>query len=275
MHAHELLAHTPHVPWPGGLSAGPPRPAKHPLRPVRVIRKATRGRRDGLRNGPRVVVVGGRLLGVGLHSGRDVVAVHKAPELDAHDAEVGRGRKRLVGVGVRVAAGPVLEAVNGKSAGVRRETGHTHKHTTRTTQHTTRQEQHHNNKRHDKNNTTHDHTNNPPPHLMIERAGVNMIQVGLYKIFVHFQAGVHESVILYPPPPPALPTRLQYNCTTLARYTPCPFTPLVYAIHYIILVMAISCKGQNTRGGRAKEKGTVEGGGYIYILDGRRGWRLL
>ena len=47
-----------------------------------------------------------------------------------------------------------------------------------------------------------------------------------------------------PPPPPAKPTLLQYYCTTIAQYTPPPPTLPFNAMHHIISVMAISCKGQ-------------------------------
>jgi len=43
--------------------------------------------------------------------------------------------------------------------------------------------------------------------------------------------------------PPALPALLQYYCTYVARYD-APPAPPVYAIHYTILVMAISSKEQ-------------------------------
>ena len=44
--------------------------------------------------------------------------------------------------------------------------------------------------------------------------------------------------------PPALPTLVQYYCTAIGQHTTSHLTPLVYAIHHIILAMAISCKGQ-------------------------------
>ena len=43
--------------------------------------------------------------------------------------------------------------------------------------------------------------------------------------------------------PPALPTLLQYYCTSIGQYTTPHPNPLVYAIHHTILAMAISCKG--------------------------------
>jgi len=47
------------------------------------------------------------------------------------------------------------------------------------------------------------------------------------------------------PLPPALPALLQYYCTSIAQYTMHP-RPLVYVMHYTILVIAISCKSQAT-----------------------------
>jgi len=76
-----------------------------------------------------------------------------------------------------------------------------------------------------------------------QRSALLYAQLGLYKIFVHVEAVVHESNIIFGRLPPALPALLQYYCTTMAQYTPPP-TPLVYAIHHTRLVMAISCKGQ-------------------------------
>jgi len=49
---------------------------------------------------------------------------------------------------------------------------------------------------------------------------------------------------LYRPLPRALPALLQYYCTSIAQDTTPPPTLSLYAIHYTILVMAISCKGQ-------------------------------
>ena len=68
----------------------------------------------------------------------------------------------------------------------------------------------------------------------------------LYKIFFHFKACVHEQSYFYVPPPLALFTPLQYLCTTIAQCTTLIPTPLLYAIHHIISVLAISCKGQPT-----------------------------
>jgi len=55
----------------------------------------------------------------------------------------------------------------------------------------------------------------------------------------------HESIIIcYLLLHLQLPKRLQYYCTTIAQFTPPPDPPL-YAVHYTILVMAISYKGQS------------------------------
>jgi len=73
---------------------------------------------------------------------------------------------------------------------------------------------------------------------------IDVLQVGIYKIFFHFEAFVHESILLVLPPPLALLTPLQYYCTDIAQNTTLPPTPLLYAIHHTILAIAISCKGQ-------------------------------
>jgi len=70
------------------------------------------------------------------------------------------------------------------------------------------------------------------------------VQLGLYKIFVHFKAFVHESIILLLPPH----TCNAHTSAVLvhdycAIYDSLP-NPLSYSIHHTILVMAISCKGQ-------------------------------
>jgi len=64
---------------------------------------------------------------------------------------------------------------------------------------------------------------------------------GLYKILFYFEALLWESIILVLPSPRL--QRLPY-CITSVRplriYAPPPTLPF-YAIHYTILVMAISC----------------------------------
>jgi len=61
--------------------------------------------------------------------------------------------------------------------------------------------------------------------------------IGLYKIFVHLENSVHESIILSLPPPPASPTRLRSDRKTIACTTP------PYGIHNTILVVAILSRG--------------------------------
>ena len=74
--------------------------------------------------------------------------------------------------------------------------------------------------------------------------GVRLVMsyLGLYTIFVHFNAVVNEPSILYPPTCNAHTVAIvvQDYC---ARYAPPP-TLILYAIHHTILVMAILCKGQ-------------------------------
>jgi len=67
----------------------------------------------------------------------------------------------------------------------------------------------------------------------------------LYMILFRFKALLCESIILLSPPPPAckvdpIAILLRGHC---AIYT-LPPTPLLYAKHHTMLVMAISCKGQ-------------------------------
>ena len=69
------------------------------------------------------------------------------------------------------------------------------------------------------------------------RAAKLHLRFGLYKTFYHLWAVVYESIIIVLPLPPASPTRLQYDCMTIAQYsTPfrAPvFTP--YTIQYCAL----------------------------------------
>jgi len=44
----------------------------------------------------------------------------------------------------------------------------------------------------------------------------------VYNIFIYSEAIVHESTILSPPRPPALPTLVQYYCTIIGQYTTPP-----------------------------------------------------
>ena len=73
---------------------------------------------------------------------------------------------------------------------------------------------------------------------------INTYMVSLDKIFVHFEAFVQESII----PLFLTPTCIAHTIAILlhdvcAVYDPPP-TPLCYAIHHTILILAISCKGQ-------------------------------
>ena len=85
--------------------------------------------------------------------------------------------------------------------------------------------------------------------------GVRQVRqaVSLNKILFYFKALVWESIILVLPPPTykAYPIAILLHAHC-AIYAPPP-TPPLYAIHYTILVLAISCKGQTgRRAGRRK-----------------------
>ena len=79
-------------------------------------------------------------------------------------------------------------------------------------------------------------------------------RVSLYKILIHFKALLWHSMLLLVPPPLAKSTLFQYYCTTIAQSTPPPPTPLLYAIHYTLLVMAILSEGQVAPWPRALRK---------------------
>jgi len=97
-------------------------------------------------------------------------------------------------------------------------------------------------------------TNTPTPYILYTIRGTvptggwggKAYFVGLYKIFVYFEAVVHKAAISFPPPRlPALPTLVQYYCTIIGQYTiPLP-TSCLFAIHHTILAITISCKGQS------------------------------
>ena len=75
--------------------------------------------------------------------------------------------------------------------------------------------------------------------------------LSLYKILCCCKAVLWESIIFALPPPTCKAyLTLQYYCTIIAHHTPPLPTPLLYAIHLTILVMAISCKGQGAGRGR-------------------------
>jgi len=72
------------------------------------------------------------------------------------------------------------------------------------------------------------------------------MEVSPYKILFYFKTLLWESIILSLPP-----SHLQSlpYCNTIARplrnIRPTPATLLLYAIHHTLLVMAISCEGQD------------------------------
>jgi len=69
--------------------------------------------------------------------------------------------------------------------------------------------------------------------------------LGLYKILFDFEAFVHESFILSLPPPTCIARTIAMLLHVYCAIYDAPPTPLLYAIHHTILVMAISCKGQH------------------------------
>jgi len=79
--------------------------------------------------------------------------------------------------------------------------------------------------------------------------GVREWLVSLYKIFVHFEAFMDASQSsLYCLPPLALPTIVQYYCTTIAQYmTPHDHALHMPYIHHKILTIEISCSGERDR----------------------------
>jgi len=92
------------------------------------------------------------------------------------------------------------------------------------------------------------------------------MRVGLYKIFVHFKVLVHESFIfLSPPPPPAIPTVLQYDCTACAPYTITPRPPFCtpYTILYWQRQYRVKAKMRGGKGCRVGEM-IPEGEGCMY-----------
>jgi len=76
--------------------------------------------------------------------------------------------------------------------------------------------------------------------------------IGLYKIFFYFEAFVHESIIPFLPPPTCIAHTIALLLHDYCAIYDSPPTPLVYAIHHTILVMAILCKGQAVEGYRRR-----------------------
>jgi len=80
---------------------------------------------------------------------------------------------------------------------------------------------------------------------------------GLHTIFVHFEAFVQASIILYCSPPTCIANTIVIALHDYwAIYDP-PSTSLVCAIHHTILVITISCKGQPSMGWRGTGPQTV------------------
>jgi len=78
-----------------------------------------------------------------------------------------------------------------------------------------------------------------------EAEEAHAVAFGLYKIFVHFEAIVHQSTILSFPPPTCIAhpgAILLHDYWTVQDSLP---TSRLYAIHHTILVIPISCKGQS------------------------------
>jgi len=68
---------------------------------------------------------------------------------------------------------------------------------------------------------------------------------GLYKISVYFKAIVHESIIRALSAPTVLPTPLQCYCTIVVQCMTAFRPPFCLPHTITILVIAISCKGQD------------------------------
>jgi len=69
------------------------------------------------------------------------------------------------------------------------------------------------------------------------------LAVTRYSLLRGFCARINHPCIA--PHPSALPTLLQYHCTSIPQYTTPPPTSLLNAIHDTVLALAISCKGQD------------------------------
>ena len=70
------------------------------------------------------------------------------------------------------------------------------------------------------------------------------LDFGLYKILLDLEAFVHEPILRALPPPTCIARTLAILLHVYCAIYDAPPTPLVYAIHHTILVIAISCKGQ-------------------------------
>jgi len=67
--------------------------------------------------------------------------------------------------------------------------------------------------------------------------------VGRYKVLFHFEAFVHESIIILLHPLTCIARTIAIHLHVYCAIYPPPPTYLLYAIHRTILGMEISCKG--------------------------------
>jgi len=70
-----------------------------------------------------------------------------------------------------------------------------------------------------------------------------------YKILFHFEAFVHESIILSLAPSTCIARSIAILLHVYCPIYDAPPTTLLYVTHHTILVILISCKGQGLRGG--------------------------
>ena len=70
-------------------------------------------------------------------------------------------------------------------------------------------------------------------------------ELGVYKIFFHFEAFVHESIILVLPPPICISHTIAIPLHGYCAECDTPSDPLLYSIHHTMLTIAISCKGEH------------------------------
>ena len=82
-------------------------------------------------------------------------------------------------------------------------------------------------------------------------------RLGLYKILFYFEAFVYESIIRVLPPPTCIARTIAMLLHVYCARYDAPPTPLFYAIHHTILVMAISCKGQASAGSSTLLKSSI------------------
>jgi len=66
------------------------------------------------------------------------------------------------------------------------------------------------------------------------------------KILFYFDAVVHESIILLSPPPTCTPRTIAILLHVYCAIYDARPTPLVYAIQDTILIITVSCNGQET-----------------------------